>query len=294
MNTPDRLSAEERELARLLGHPGVSSGPSARIDAAVVALARAELDGAHAGPVAAPVRQKPPHRRRRGPITTLAVAASMVLAVGIAWQLRPLPPATPTPVPASVAEPAAPAPASTMESAVILPPASRPAPPAPVANAETSASPASPAPIADAPGREQQAVRAPEAAREPVPMPAARMAADASAAAANEAAPTADHAKRSAAPSPQRIRQPPTDAIEPPAPSAPAPAAEAMTMEVEKASLARDIESDAALTRQQWLKRIRERRDSGDLQGARASLQRFALDYPEARIPRDLRALLEE
>jgi hypothetical protein len=54
------------------------------------------------------------------------------------------------------------------------------------------------------------------------------------------------------------------------------------------------LDSDAALPRRQWLKRIRERRDSGDLSGARLSLRRFMQEYPEARIPRDLRPLLTD
>ena len=53
-----------------------------------------------------------------------------------------------------------------------------------------------------------------------------------------------------------------------------------------------DIEADATLPPEQWLQRIREHRDSGDLAGARSSLQRFVLDHPKASIPDDLRALL--
>ncbi|MEG0186966.1 MAG: hypothetical protein RR704_26295, partial [Stenotrophomonas sp.] len=55
-----------------------------------------------------------------------------------------------------------------------------------------------------------------------------------------------------------------------------------------------DIEADATLSRHQWIKRIRERHEAGDLEGAKASLRRFAHDYPEARIPRDLRPLLKD
>lgn len=53
------------------------------------------------------------------------------------------------------------------------------------------------------------------------------------------------------------------------------------------------VDADAALPRRQWIKRIRERRDAGDLDTARASLERYLQAYPEARIPGDLRALLE-
>lgn len=52
------------------------------------------------------------------------------------------------------------------------------------------------------------------------------------------------------------------------------------------------IDGDARLPRRQWLQRIRARRVDGDLDNARASLERFMQVYPEARIPRDLRPLL--
>lgn len=51
-------------------------------------------------------------------------------------------------------------------------------------------------------------------------------------------------------------------------------------------------DADAQLPRRQWLERIRARRAEGDLDSARASLERFVQTYPEARIPRDLRPLL--
>src|SRR5690606_7704560 len=55
-----------------------------------------------------------------------------------------------------------------------------------------------------------------------------------------------------------------------------------------------DIDADASLPRHKWLRRIRERRDNGDIENARASLRLFAQVYPEARIPRDLRSLLKD
>lgn len=92
-----------------------------------------------------------------------------------------------------------------------------------------------------------------------------------------------------------------------PALTGPAPIPHAGTKAVTKAAEARrqraaaiaadstpDIEADATLSRHQWIKRIRERLEAGDLDGAKASLRRFAHDYPEARIPRDLRPLLED
>ncbi len=53
------------------------------------------------------------------------------------------------------------------------------------------------------------------------------------------------------------------------------------------------VDADALLPRRQWIERIRERRDAGDLETARASLQRYLQHYPEVRVPRDLRDLLD-
>jgi len=53
------------------------------------------------------------------------------------------------------------------------------------------------------------------------------------------------------------------------------------------------VDADALLPRRQWIERIRERRDAGDLETARASLRRYLQHYPEVRVPRDLRALLD-
>jgi hypothetical protein len=74
--------------------------------------------------------------------------------------------------------------------------------------------------------------------------------------------------------------------------AAPAPAtAQGALVSSDALSLA--VDADAALPRRQWIKRIRERRDAGDLDTARASLERYLEHYPEARIPRDLRQLLD-
>ena len=40
-----------------------------------------------------------------------------------------------------------------------------------------------------------------------------------------------------------------------------------------------------------WLQRIRQRRDDGDLDGARSSLMLFRREHPHHRVPDDLRAL---
>lgn len=93
------LTQEERELARLIARVGPHGEPPASLDAKILGAAHAAVE-------------RKPHRARkpRWPVA-MGLAASAVLAVGIAWQLRPLqPPATPSseaPAPAA-AEMAAP------------------------------------------------------------------------------------------------------------------------------------------------------------------------------------------
>lgn len=74
------LSAEERELADRLARLDGAAAPSAALDARILAAARDAVGG------------RGPHRARRRPRWPLAlgVAATLALAVGIAWQLRPM------------------------------------------------------------------------------------------------------------------------------------------------------------------------------------------------------------
>ncbi len=55
-----------------------------------------------------------------------------------------------------------------------------------------------------------------------------------------------------------------------------------------------EVDADARLPRRQWLQKIRTRRDEGQRDLARASLERYMQQYPEARLPRDLRPLLDD
>ena len=75
-----RLDAEERALAELLPRPPGRSEPSAAMDARILAAGKADTQPQ-------PARRQP----RRNWIAPLSVAASLVLAVGLAWQLRPPP-----------------------------------------------------------------------------------------------------------------------------------------------------------------------------------------------------------
>lgn len=79
---PEPLTPEERALAQSLSRLGPHGGPSAELDARILGAARAAVrpTGTHGGHV--------PPTRRRWPLG-MGVAASVLLAAGIAWQLRP-------------------------------------------------------------------------------------------------------------------------------------------------------------------------------------------------------------
>jgi len=296
MNRSEPLTPEERELARLLGRPAAGIAPSARIDAAIAALAREPAGSEPAPRPSAPpatfTTGARPARRgwRRGLVSSLAAAASLVLVVGLAWQLRPTPP----PLPAAVA----PAAATQARDAAASPP---PPPPIP---APMAAPPPSQAPVdsharkAAAPARAAPApARAPVASVPPPPPPAPAAPAPAT---ASRVAPTASsYAREPAAAAEQaavqaelRLHSPPQDArAAAPVQASAARRPEPTAAEVVPAASAA-IDGDARLPRRQWLQRIRARRADGDLDNARASLERFMQVYPEARIPRDLRPLL--
>lgn len=77
------LDARERELAGRLAQLGASAEPSAALDARILGAARAATRMAGG---ATTTRSR---TRRRWPVA-MGVAATLVLAVGIAWQLRPV------------------------------------------------------------------------------------------------------------------------------------------------------------------------------------------------------------
>ncbi|MEN5208985.1 hypothetical protein ABE493_12780 [Stenotrophomonas terrae] len=359
MKTADMLTPEERELARLLGRPGRSAAtPSAQLDARIIAMANAaqapaavdtenpapeQTQATAPTPLPSAARRSSGWGRRRGLVSSLAVAASLVLVVGLAWQLRPLdaPPAMPAQAEANVAvaaaesaadsaaaaaqEPSAAPPAAPMMDQLPVDVAAAPAaasPPAEAAAKEHKAAAPKPAP-ADGSRKDETTVAepasgaiaeraprafspapviappAPPAPPAPMVMPAPVQAPVYTEQAGNADAPQNDLYRTQSAPA---RTAPPRPAL-----TGPAPIPHAGTKAVTKAAEARrqraaaiaadstpDIEADATLSRHQWIKRIRERLEAGDLDGAKASLRRFAHDYPEARIPRDLRPLLED
>ncbi|MBO9716955.1 MAG: hypothetical protein J7507_09110, partial [Pseudoxanthomonas sp.] len=108
----DPLDPQERALARLLDPTPV---PPAELDARILAAARA---------ASRPTQPKAPRRHRRWPVA-LGLAASVTLAIGVAWQLRE--PPRPAAELAIVAD--AVLPAATAD----MPPPPPPAPDAPTA-----------------------------------------------------------------------------------------------------------------------------------------------------------------
>lgn len=321
MNRDEPLTPEERELSRLLGRRAEQAPPAA-LDTAILAAARAAVDAPPADAVASPEAPRTQRTRPRWP-AVFGIAASMVFAIGIAWQLRPEPP----PIPAGEAAVAA-APAAAEDSAVVA--------------AEPAAAPAAPeaGPVAAGPAPAPVIARtrkpAPAESADAPAQAARSMAADAAADTSFAALPPAPAAAPAAAPP----APPAPAAYSAPAPAfapvasgalkartAAAPAANAAEVEraqaldrVEITSMKREapsrsapgimrrstdaglsadavqdeVDADARLPRRQWLQKIRTRRDDGQRDLARASLERYMQQYPEARLPRDLRPLLDD
>lgn len=80
---PEPLTQEERELAQLIARVSTHGEPATTLDAKILAAAHAAVTG------------KPQRTRKpRWPVA-MGLAASVVFAVGVAWQLRPVQPAAP-------------------------------------------------------------------------------------------------------------------------------------------------------------------------------------------------------
>lgn len=283
---PQPLDAEERALAALLPRPHGRGEPGADLDARILAAAQASL------------HQQPAVRRaRRSWIGPTALAASLVLAVGLAWQLRP-PPSLPAPaatgdaastdsdamsmrafetppsVPAPTAQaqplPAPPSPEAMVSAppaqdapAGIMPPASAPMAPPP---------PATPAPTIVGEAAAIAMPQATEPARAQAPVTAKATASDAlrerAAASGNIAAETREAVQRTAdAATPDAIVVTDPEEDVPPA------------------------TADSPEVRDAWLRRIGELLEQGKADEAKASLAEFKRRYPDATLPAELRKL---
>lgn len=374
MNTPrddmardddSRLSPEERALAQRLSQLDARAAPSAALDARILAAARGiALPAGQAEPAvanpgqpasqsaraakAAPVATAQPQRRNPRWQLPVGIAASLALAVGIAWQLRPQPEThleyhAPTVGPATTNDPAdqeqvvsglvlaeqaaadAVAPqAATVASpddtrASALPRASAPPPLRQVAPGQ-----AKPVPSATAIGEVMSAPAPAPALAPPPPPPPAPPAppaavgepryAPAEAKAAAQAEAMQAEAERSESTQLQRneqMRAARNQAVQPaPAPSAPAaaPVLDSISVTGSRVRSKAVVDThhdqpmddqppatvDSPKVRKAWLHRVRELRDDGQLDEARASLREFRRRYPDAPLPDDLRPLLDE
>ena len=297
---PQPLDAQERALAAQLPRLHGRSEPTAELDARILAAAHA----------AAQQPAKPARRRWAAP---LALAASLCLAVGVAWrvQFTPAPPAAP----ASSAQRAAPdvaaeAARTTMPAADSARAISNTAPPvtqrpAPIRAPSAASTPPpqrvlAPPPPPEAPPVVLESPRAfaQDAAPAPAPPPAPPVPAAAARAATAAATTEAAQPMANGALAPTATRSSDTLA----APSARRPEA-VMGKARQDQRLPEPASADAPLddvppatmaspaARDAWLKRIRQLHQQGDLDAARASLAEFRRRYPQATLPPDLREL---
>lgn len=270
IDTPDPLDADERAMAARLAALG-ADGPTAALDARILAAARAAT------------RQRPRRRAGRWP-TAVGALATLVVAVGLAWQLKPL-----IDMPPPLRAPARPAVSTDVEilaRAERVPSTAAPeAAGVPTDSAATSSAPAAATAATSRPQPSARASAPPRAARAQPPVAAAAPAPLPPGEFMHEAVGDASAASAAAAPPPHEAQASARNL--PASPSAPGPDPPVSGI----ARIKRPVAHDARLAPADWLTRIRERRDAGDLAGARASLRRFMREYPHHRVPDDLRAL---
>lgn len=255
------LTQEERELAARLARLGASGGPSPALDARILAAAHdATLHS-----------RRSPARRRRWPVA-IGAAASLVVVLGIAWQLRP---AQDTEQAYSesdfVRAPRASGPSAAQElpmAAAVESAATAAAPQEPpteqARQADPAAVPAAPAPPAPVPAppppddagarREAFPAQAADTAdTAPQPLPAAQADADADAAAEAEAADIVFNA-----PAPVAAPAPPPA---PPAANTAGAAARAAPISQRRQSLEKNSAADAAASEEVTVTGARTSRD---------------------------------
>lgn len=289
------LDAEERALAARLPRPHGRDEPGSALDARILAAAHAAAQ-----------TPLPPSRRSGRWTLPLGLAASLCLALGLAWRMQVAPPqqdaathaseaaaaakqASPTAVPGAstpTADEAAPLPAVAMEkpapTEAPIPKAATPAKRLRIAPTDPEESramapaafPAPPAPPAPA----MASRPAPPALPATLPAPpdtAAPVAAQAIRSEGNPPAAARAMARPSAAGARRIESAKAADALQADAPDEDIPPATAAAPEVREA----------------WLRRIGELMRQGKTDEARASLMEFRRRYPEAELPAELRPL---
>lgn len=297
------LTPEERALGERLARLGPHGEPSPALDARILAAAHAAAS--------TPAQTHRPSRR--WPMA-LGIAASLTLAVGIAWQLRPVQETTVYDEAASATAVQAETAAAPQESAAEVAAADQvqavAVPPPPAAEAGPARTPAAGSrremdKAVPAPGAAAQRARAPAPAPPAPPEPEAVFddAAPVDAAIPAPAAPPAAAAMRAPSPAPAakaisgetRTQAAERNSTEAAANSVAGTAARTSAQSREDA-FAEDVPpatADSPEVREAWLQRIRELAKAGNTDDARASLHEFVHRYPNHPLPDDLRALLE-
>ena len=308
---PDPLSSEERALAAMLARVAPHGVPSPEIDASILSASHDAVAGTAAR-----------SRRPRWQVP-MGVAASMVLAVGVAWQLRPTPPEAAgfdaasvearssveapaaAPTPAQEVASAGPAVDAVADSTAAPPPRKSLAPPvarSPVVDARKAAPAATP----PAPARARPAPSAPAApAYAPSPPPPSAVAErssnpsagiqriESARPAGTVAAAEADSRTETAtAPTRRELRvSPGSERVQE---NAPRPPIANGATRARRTDLQVPVAADAQLQPGDWLERVRTRYGLGDADVARRSLLLFVQDHPTEAVPDDLEPLLDE
>lgn len=302
------LDDEERQLADQLARIAPHGEPSADMDARILAMAERGLAGA----VPASALRRRPHR---WPVW-LGAAASLSVVAGLVWQLQPVLYPRDTisyEAPASVAADNDPNgkrhPIDYVESAVSD--AAMPPPPPP-SKPQTQTRRAPPPAAEPVPAVEPIANSAPPPPpAPPAPPSAPAPVVDNSAAQADAAATKMLAADRAMAQEAPR-RPAPIQVEAAPVPVASSRTRQAVTNDADAAAESREVEAtlpppdderagfdarppltaDTPDVQRNWLARIRELRDAGNIDEARQSLAAFAQRNPKAEIPADLKPLL--
>ena len=305
---PDPLDADERALAEALARDALP-GPSPQLDARILAAARSAT--------ATTATRSSSRRPRPRWIAGMGIAATLVLAIGIAWRLRPLPPqhqaASEYAVSAvRVIEPPAQAasPPATADDVVYRQVQSQPVPEAPKsipAERESAAArkqaPPEPPVVFDEPSpmdapTPPPAPPAPAAVAAPQPIAngmAAPAASTMQAAPMQKQADSYDEAKNldRIQVTGSRIPDSAPQAFSHEASGMDAAAAADAAAEggVSRAVLDEEppATADSPQVQEAWLQRIRELLSDGETDAARNSLAEFRRRYPKYVLPEDLR-----
>ncbi|MBB1089002.1 hypothetical protein H4F99_10925 [Lysobacter sp. SG-8] len=326
----DPLTPEERALAARLGAMGPHEGPPPELDARIRSAARAAT---RARPHARRRRWLGLSGGAGGLVTGLGMAASLTLVLGVVWQLRPMESTVPVPrestdgaavmvehlprAPSRLRQPPPPPAEPTA-----LPPAALPSGAPATDETVTAIADDVAAATAEAEGAakaareaERQAADARSAMRDAdiarqqaVERAHAGQRAQREAGAAEDMAGVAEAAAAEDSPAPESAPAPArratytrsaratADAAVRPLKnvgSAPQAAAASAPLAATDAASLPDVGLDRDLDVDDWLQRIRDRRDAGQTEAARESLDAFVHAHPGVTLPDDLQALVD-